>query len=97
MNLDATIRNYVNEAVESAVKAAFDAREQVAQAEPKEISIIRGITGLANFLKVSTVTAQKLKNQKLFPYTQCGRVLIFRPEEVLAGMAKRRTKSQSRF
>lgn len=55
-------------------------------------TLIRGIQGLANFLGVSQPTAQRLKNAKLFPCIQHGRTIFFKPDEVLDGMAKRKSK-----
>lgn len=61
--------------------------------ETKETpTLIRGIQGLANFLGVSQPTAQRLKNAKLFPCIQHGRTIFFKPDEVLDGMAKRKSK-----
>lgn len=95
MNLEITIKEYVTEVVNDAVKAAL-AEHQVQETKDskQEEPLIRGIGGLAKFLNVSIPTAQKLKNQKLFPCSQWGRILIFKPEEVLAGMAKRKSKSR---
>ena len=50
--------------------------------------IIRGIQGLADFLGVSHPTAIRLKNSGLFPYIQHQRVLIFKADEVLNGLAQ---------
>jgi hypothetical protein len=91
MSIDATIREYVDAAVEKAVEAALTKQQN----QPEEThrnekpQIIRGISGLAKFLGVSTPTAQKLKNQNKIPYRQTGRVLIFLVDEVLAAMKKR--------
>ena len=48
---------------------------------------IRGINGLAKFLGVSPVTAQKLKNSGRVPYSQFGRVILFDGTKVLESMA----------
>lgn len=52
---------------------------------PKQIIVdtphIRGINGLALFLKCSTASAQKLKNY--IPHFQSGRIIFFKPEDVL--------------
>lgn len=55
-----------------------------------EQKLIRGINGLAEFLGVSIPTAMKMKKNKLFPYIQYGRTLIFKPNEVLDGLSKNR-------
>lgn len=57
------------------------ANQQNQQKEP-----IRGIEGLAKFLKCSPVTAQKLKNSGKIPYSQYGRVVMFDPEKVMAAL-----------
>lgn len=44
---------------------------------------IRGIHGLAKFLGVSPVTAQKLKNSGKIPYSQFERLVLFDPKKVL--------------
>ncbi|NDW11970.1 DUF3853 family protein [Bacteroides sp. 214] len=93
MNLEATIKEYVNEVVNDVVKATLAEREtHEAKKQEQETTLIRGISGLAKFLDVSVPTAQKIKNQKLFPCTQWGRILIFKSDEVLAGMANRKGK-----
>ncbi len=93
MSLDATIKEYVNDAVNEAIKAAFAERDtQNARNTEQDSFVIRGISGLAQFLHVSIPTAQKLKNQNLFPCSQWGRILIFKSDEVLAGMAKRKKR-----
>lgn len=57
-----------------------------------EQALIRGINGLATFLGVSIPTAMKMKKAKMFPYTQYGRTLLFKPEEVLDGLSKHKRK-----
>lgn len=42
-----------------------------------------GVNGLAEFLNVSTVTAQKIKNSGKIPFSQAGRTIIFIKSEVL--------------
>lgn len=51
--------------------------------KPREI---RGIHGLAAFLGVSVVTAQKIKNSGKVPYSQFGRVVLFDGAKVLQAM-----------
>lgn len=47
---------------------------------------IRGIHGLAQFLGVSPVTAQKLKNSGKIPFAQFDRVVLFDPVKVLTAL-----------
>jgi hypothetical protein len=47
---------------------------------------IKGTHELAEFLGVSTVTAQKLKNEGVFPYFQDGRTVLFDPIKVKIAM-----------
>jgi aspartate/tyrosine/aromatic aminotransferase len=49
----------------------------------KQFEPIRGIQGLANFLGVSPVTAQKLKNSGKIPYVQFERIVLFDPKKVM--------------
>lgn len=91
MSIDAAIREYVDTAVAQAIEKVFaekqnDIEECHANNDPQ---IIRGISGLAQFLNVSMVTAQKLKNQGKIPYRQVGRVLVFVADEVLDAMKKK--------
>ncbi len=44
---------------------------------------IRGIHGLADFLGVSPVTAQKLKNSGKIPFAQYERIILFDPQKVI--------------
>ena len=55
-------------------------------------ALIRGIKGLAAFLNVSVPTAQKMKNDKIFPCIQRGRTIFFKSDEVLSGLSKRNRK-----
>lgn len=89
MNLEAIIKNYVDEAVNEAIEARFaEIESNEEQPQKEEPAMIRGIAGLARFLGVSQPTAQKLKNQGVFPYTQWGRVLLFKQDDVLTGLRK---------
>lgn len=73
--------------VESAVEKALSQRAKAIEPEKTESDVfIRGINGLAEFLHVSTPTAQKMKNNKLFPCYQDGRVCVFKANEVLKAM-----------
>lgn len=58
------------------------------QIAPKELKPVRGIHGLAKFLGVSPVTAQKLKNSGKIKYSQFGRVILFDGDEVLRSMSE---------
>lgn len=60
--------------------------------ERAEPTFIKGIQGLASFLNVSISTAQRLKNAKIIPCIQRGRTVLFKPEDVIAGMSKKRRK-----
>jgi hypothetical protein len=51
--------------------------------KPREI---RGIHGLAAFLGISPVTAQKIKNSGKIPYSQFGRVVLFDGAKVLQAL-----------
>jgi hypothetical protein len=64
------------------------------QDNKKESHLIFGIRGLANFLVCSTATAQKYKNEKLFPCIQQGRKVIFKSDEVLAGLERKRKSNR---
>lgn len=59
-----------------------------------EQTLIRGINGLAKFLNVSIPTAMKMKKSKMFPCTQYGRTLFFKPDEVLDGLAQKGKRMQ---
>ncbi len=54
----------------------------------KPKSFIRGIHGLAKFLKVSPARAQKLKNEGVISCWQDGRVVLFDPDRVTADLMK---------
>ncbi|NQU52459.1 MAG: DUF3853 family protein [Bacteroidetes bacterium] len=58
-------------------------KNQSTQNTTKQFEPIRGIHGLANFLGVSPVTAQKLKNSGKIPFAQFERVVLFDPKRVL--------------
>lgn len=61
-------------------------KNQIVQESPKTFEPIRGIHGLAEFLGVSPVTAQKLKNSGKIPFVQFDRLLLFDPQKVLAAL-----------
>jgi hypothetical protein len=54
---------------------------------------IYGINGLAIFLQVSTVTAQKIKNSGKIPFSQAERTIIFNKADVLEAL-KPKTKKR---
>jgi hypothetical protein len=56
-----------------------------APADPEPL--VYGIKGLAKFLKVSTPTAQKIKNSGKVKYSQAERTIIFRKADILEGLA----------
>ncbi len=58
-------------------------KNQNSHSSPKSFEPIRGIHGLADFLGVSPVTAQKLKNSGNIPFAQFERLVLFDPQKVL--------------
>lgn len=80
-----TIKETVNEVVNISLQQI-----SIQESRKQENSLIYGIKGLARFLGVTEPTAQKWKNDGIFPFVQRGRTIIFKSEEVLAGMAKRK-------
>lgn len=74
--------------INDAVRAAMP--QEVRESTPQPF--IKGIHQLAAFLKVSPARAQKLKNEKVFPYWQDGRTLLFDPDKVRAAMANIKTR-----
>jgi len=67
--------------------------ENFIDATPTETSpadpepLIYGIKGLATFLRVSTPTAQKIKNSGRIPFSQAERTIIFRKADVLEALS----------
>ena len=55
--------------------------------QPKEKKLIRGIKGLANYLGISLVTAQNIKNSGKISYTQFGRIVLFDEDTLRREMA----------
>lgn len=49
---------------------------------------IKGIHALADFLKVSPTTAQKLKNSGKIPFSQFGKIVRFDSSKVLEAISK---------
>lgn len=54
------------------------------KAEP---TMLYSIKELADFLKCSTVTAQKIKNSGKIPFSQMGRKVVFNGEAVLSALS----------
>lgn len=80
----------LDEIIDAKVNAAMVRFSKTTKEEsPQTSNLIYGIKGLAAFLNVSMVTAQKYKNDKLFPCIQRGRKVIFKSDEVLAGLSKK--------
>lgn len=94
MELVVTTKEELAAIVADAVSTALDKRvpSDVKEVEVAQSTLIYGIMGLANFLGVSMTTAQKFKNERVFPYIQRGRTLIFKSEEVLAGLSKKKSR-----
>lgn len=63
-------------------------KKEPIQVVSKEFKPVRGIHGLAKFLGVSPVTAQKLKNSGKISFSQYGRVILFDGDAVLKAMAE---------
>ena len=55
---------------------------------PVEKKTLHSIKELAEFLGCSTLTAQKFKNEKRFPYYQIGRKVMFDTAKVLESLKK---------
>lgn len=60
--------------------------------QPDPEPLIYGIKGLAEFLKVSIPTAQKIKSSGRVPYSQAERTIIFRKDEVLNALSNKSKK-----
>jgi len=58
-------------------------KQSIIQKTSEQFEPIRGIHGLAEFLGVSPVTAQKLKNSGKIPYVQFERIVLFDPKRVM--------------
>lgn len=84
-----SLESYIESKVNDAVARAMENVTSTNNDKSNEPVIIRGIKGLAEFLKVTPPTAQKYKNTKGFPYRQIGRVVVFRSDEVLTWIEKR--------
>lgn len=75
-------RDELEEIVAKAVRAAVAGHQnpQVSKTH------IKGIHELAQFLQISPGRAQKLKNEKVIPCFQDGRLVLFDPDQVLKAM-----------
>jgi len=51
---------------------------------------IYGINGLAEFLQVSSPTAQKIKNSGRIPFSQAERTIIFRKADILEALSNKK-------
>ena len=79
----------LQELINNAVKKALEDLNLLQQLKPDPPSeYIKGIAGLAEFIRCSIPTAQKIKNSKKFPHYQSGRTLFFKSDEVLKALKK---------
>ena len=83
-------RQELDALIDEKVNAAIVRFTKTTKEDSDAPTFIYGINGLAAFLNVSIVTAQRYKNEKLFPCIQRGRKIIFKSDEVLAGLSKKR-------
>ncbi len=58
-------------------------KQATSQKTESQFEPIRGIHGLAEFLGISPVTAQKLKNSGKIPFAQYERIVLFDPKKVM--------------
>ena len=72
------LTSIINDAVRTAVPTIIN--------EKPSKPFIKGIYELASFLGVSAPTAQRLKNEGVFPYFQNNRLLLFDPIKVRIAM-----------
>jgi len=78
------IRQDIREVVNNAVNAALLEYKKSAESSNSETpSLVYGISGLANLLKVSYPTALKIKNSGKISYHKAGDKFIFNVHEVL--------------
>lgn len=80
------LKRTVSEAVNAAI-AGLNLRK-----EDQTANIVHGLSGLAELLGCSEMTAFRLKNSGRIPYYQQGRTLVFKSDEVLTAMAKGKKK-----
>ena len=82
-NLDLRLSNIENLLLDIKNDSTKEVIKYNADPEP----YIYGIIGLAEFLKCSTPTAQKIKNSGKVPYSQNERTIIFEKEKVLNALS----------
>jgi len=75
------LKTMIAEAIREALPAAAGA-----QAQTPPPGHLKGIKGLAAFLKVSHAKAQAIKNSGILPYFQAGKTILFDPQKVVAAM-----------
>ena len=83
-NLIITTKEELKKLINEAVREAFTPKAEQTASKPQ----IKGIKGLAEFLKVSHCKAQTLKNSGVLPYWQDGRLILFDPDKVREAMDK---------
>lgn len=76
------LKNMLQDAIRQALSGAPVPVEAI---EPQ--GHIKGIKGLSEFLNVSHMKAQELKNSGILPYFQSGRTILFDPIKVKEAMA----------
>lgn len=85
-------RTELKEIIVEAMNEVNPRKTEIESKVESNTTLIRGIKGLAAFLNVSVPTAQKMKNDKIFPCIQRGRTIFFKSDEVLSGLSKRNRK-----
>lgn len=85
-------RTELKEIIVEAMNEVNPRKTEIESKVESNTTLIRGIKGLAAFLNVSVPTAQKMKNDKIFPCIQRGRIIFFKSDEVLSGLSKRNRK-----
>lgn len=71
------------------IEVFINSQPQQPTTTPDPEPYIYGINGLAKFLQVSTVTAQKIKNSGKIPFSQAERTIIFKKDEVLKALSNK--------
>jgi hypothetical protein len=80
--------------VRNAVAEAMAAIPVSSEPQYPERKILHSIRELSEFIGCSTVTAQKLKNEKRIPYRQLGRKVMFDSVEILKAMEQGKKKNR---
>lgn len=90
-----TLSSAISQLVENG-ELKFEISIKIVGYEPKDEFVIerpylldgqiKGIQGLANFLKCSPSTAQKLKNNRILPFYEKGSRLIFYQDEIMKAL-----------